>query len=122
MSTRRLAVIGNIPPLVKKIFSEAGEPVSAVERLWRERAARMILDALGHTNLTVKPVHHNDAVRYARRWLKQVYAYHDNPRQQDDAEATFDAAGIDGYHSIRDVVLAIPPILFADQNEIEDEA
>ncbi len=117
MSTRRLAVIGNIPSLVKKIFSEAGAPVSAVERLWRERAARMILDALGHTNLTVKPVHHNETVRYARRWFRQMFAVHDDPRMVDDAEATFDAAGIDGYHSIRDAVLQVLPILFADQNE-----
>lgn len=121
MSTRRLAVIGNIPPLVKKIFSEAGEPISPVERLWRERAARMILDALGHTNLTVKPVHHNETVRYARRWLKQVYAYLDDPKMVDDAEATFDAAGIDGYHSIRDMILQVLPILFADPNETEDD-
>lgn len=121
MSTRRLAVIGNIPSLVKKIFNEAGEPISPVERLWRERAARMILDALGYTNLTVKPVHHNETVRYARRWFKQVYAYHDDPKQVDDAEATFDAAGINGYPFIRDAVLKVQPILFPDLNENEDD-
>lgn len=121
MSTRRLAVIGNIPLVVKKIFREAEEPVSNVERLWRERAARMILDALGHTNLTVKPIHHNEVVRYARRWFRQLYADHDNPRQVDNAEATFDAAGILGYPSIRTAVLAIHPILFADPNEKRDD-
>lgn len=121
MSTRRLAVIGNIPPIVKKIFKEAGEPVSSVERLWRERAARMILDALGHTNLTVKPIHHNETVRYARRWFRQLYANHDDPRQVDNAQATFDAAGLLGYPAIRIAILAMHPILFADLNEEKDD-
>jgi hypothetical protein len=110
MSTRRLNVIVAVPHSVKRLFSEATEPQSNEERLWRERAARMVLDALGNTNLTVKPKRHNEAVRYARRWLKELIA-------DDDAEATFDAGGIIGYPEIRRKVLAIEPALFPDPPE-----
>jgi len=58
-------MITTVPVPIKKAFRVAPPPVSGEERLWRERAARMTLDALGYTNLTVKPPEHNEAVRYA---------------------------------------------------------
>ena len=121
MSIRRLVSITTVPRIVGAIFKDLKEPVSSEEKLWRERAARMTLDALGHTNLTVKPKRHNEAVRYARRWFRGHFAdapvpYTDNP------EATFDFAGIDGFHKIRDAVLVIVPLLFPNVDDnVEDD-
>lgn len=112
MSTRRLPVIEAVPPNVKRFFTEAEEPRSNEERLWRERAARMVLDSLGNTNLTVKPRRHNEAVRYARRWFRGLIA-------DDDAEATFDAGGINGFPEIRRYILDVEPFLFPDPPEDE---
>lgn len=120
MSTRRLAAILLIPPIVKRMFLNIEEPKSNEERLWRERAARMTLDALGHTNLTVKPKRHNYAVRYARRWFRGMYEEHTDPKQVDSAIATFDFAGIDGFTYVRDAVLTVEPQIFHYLDEEDD--
>lgn len=114
MSTRRLPIIEAVPPGVKRLFNGAEEPRSNEERLWRERAARMILDSLGNTNLTVKPRRHNEAVRYARRWFRGLIV-------DDDAESTFDAGGINGFHEIKRSILAVEPFLFPDPPEDEHD-
>lgn len=119
MSTRRLAVIVTVPPYIKKVFNSAPEPATPEERLWRERAARMTLDALGHTNLTMKKKRHNEAVRYARRWFRGIYeGVHETDVGTDDPVATFDAANLTGFTEVRDAVLAIEPLLFPD---VKDE-
>src|SRR3546814_4560867 len=68
----------------------------------------MTLDALGHTSLTARPDHHNEAVRYARRWFKQLYAKNPIYELDDDAEATFDVAGV-MFVTVRRAVLAVEP-------------
>ncbi len=83
--------------------------------MWRERAARMTLDALGHTNLTMKHVRHNEAVRYARRWFRGMYEDHEDVKQTDSPTATFDAGGLIGFREVRDAVLAVDPFLFPDK-------
>jgi hypothetical protein len=93
---------------IKKAFRMAEPAASGEERLWRERAARMTLDALGHTNLTVKPNEHNEAVRYARRWFRGIYL---GAPESDDPQATFDAAAI-LFSSVREAVLDTDPIIF----------
>ncbi len=103
-----------IPPCIKKVFKNAPEPISSEEKLWRERAARMILDALGYTNLTMKKKRHNEAVRYARRWLRGLFNDHSLSGESDDPIATFDAAGLVGFLQVRDAVLAIEPLIFPD--------
>lgn len=115
MSTRRLAVIVTVPPPIKKVFNSAPEPAIEEERLWRERAARMTLDALGHTNLTMKKKRHNEAVRYARRWFRGLFL--DHPTEPDDPAATFDAANLTGFERVRYDVLAIEPLLFPENDE-----
>ena len=115
MSTRRLAVIVSIPPYIKKVFNSAPKPVSSEERLWRERAARMTLDALGHTNLTMKPTRHNEAVRYARRWYKGFYEDLENWKLVDNPSATFDAAGLISFMAVRDAVLTTEPFIFLER-------
>ena len=115
MSTRRLAMITTVPAPVKKAFRVAEEAVTGEERLWRERAARMTLDALGHTNLTVKPHEHNEAVRYARRWFRGLYLAGPEP---DDPQGTFDSAGV-LFEEVRDTVLATPPIIFEPDDDDE---
>jgi hypothetical protein len=112
VSTRRLAVITTIPLPIKKAFCLANPPSSNEERLWRERAARMTLDALGHTSMTVKPRDHNDAVRYARRWFRGLLP-------DDDPAATFDSAGI-VFRDIKITILGTKPILFDPGEDDED--
>lgn len=79
----------------------------------------MTLDALGHTNLTVKPAEHNAAVGYARRWFKQIYADHPNPAESDDAQDTFDSAGVI-FDTVRNSVFRTDPILFNIAEDDED--
>ena len=82
----------------------------------------MTLDALGHTNLTVKPKRHNEAVRYARRWFRGHYADVPDYKYVDNPEATFDFAGIEGFHNVREAVLMIEPLLFPNVDEnVEDD-
>jgi hypothetical protein len=104
-------MILTIPLDIKKVFNNASEPVSPEERLWRERAARMTLDALGHTNLTMKPKRHDEAVKYARRWFRGLFE--DAPKS-DSAVATFDAAGLIGFPQVRNAALSNRPYLFED--------
>jgi hypothetical protein len=111
-----------VPPYVQKVFNSARPPVSPEERLWRERAARMTLDALGQTNLTTKHVRHNEAVKYARRWFRGVYEDHPNVKETDSPTATFDAGGLIGFKQIRDAVLAIEPHLYPEKDApLEEE-
>ena len=117
MSTRRLAVIVSVPPYVKKVFNSAPEPATPEERLWRERAARMTLDAMGYTNLTMKKTRHNETVRYARRWLRGMLMDHPDVKETDDPFATFDAANLTGFAGVRDAVLAVEPILFPEKDD-----
>ncbi len=126
MSTRRLVVILSVPPYAKKVFNSAPKPATPEERLWRERAARMTLDALGHTNLTMKKTRHNEAVRYARRWFRGIYegthedgvdALELSDVKTDSAVDTFDAANLTGFTGVRDAVLAMEPILFPDEKD-----
>ncbi len=120
MSTRRLSIIVSVPSCIKKAFNNAHEPVTSEERLWRERAARMTLDALGHTNLTMKRKRHNEAVRYARRWFRGMFLYNPDAKETDDPEATFDAANIIGFPQIRDAALAMSPVLFSEKVPNDD--
>ena len=122
MPIRRITNIKEVPFVVKKFFNQAAEPATDEEHLWRERTARMVLDALGHCNLTAKPKRHNAAVRYARRWLNQEFADHPDPAQVDNAEATFDFAGLDeGFQQIREAVLDIQPFMFEGILENDDD-
>lgn len=77
----------------------------------------MTLDALGHTNLTMKPKRHNEAVRYARRWYRGLF---EHAQESDSPSATFDAAGLVGFIQVRDAVLAVEPLLFSDKDD-DDE-
>ena len=114
MSTRRLAMITTVPAPIKKAFRVAPPPVSGEERMWRERAARMTLDALGYTNLTVKPPEHNEAVRYARRWVRGLF------EDDDDPVGTFEAAGV-LFEEVRKAVIETDPIIFEDEDDDPDE-
>jgi hypothetical protein len=109
-------MITTVPMSIKRAFRRAGIPTSGEERLWRERAARMTLDALGHTNLTVKPHDHNETVRYARRWFRGIYDDMDDPKMVDNAAATFDYGGID-FPDVKRAVLSITPIVFEPEED-----
>lgn len=119
MSTRRLVVIVTVPSCIKKVFNSAPEPATPEEKLWRERAARMTLDALGYTNLTMKRKRHNEAVRYARRWFRGLYVDHPDLGETDNPAATFDAANLTGFAQVRNAALAVEPFIFPDkENEV----
>ena len=77
----------------------------------------MILDALGHTNLTMKKKRHNEAVRYSRRWFRGMFVNHPDPGETDDPAATFDAANLVDFAEVRNAVLAVEPILFLDEKD-----
>ena len=77
----------------------------------------MTLDALGYTNLTMKPKRHNEAVRYARRWYRGMF---EDAPEQDSPEATFDAAGLTGFAQVRDAVLAVVPFVFPDKENSDE--
>jgi hypothetical protein len=121
LSTRRLSSVVEVPPYVKKIFTSSPEPTTPEEKLWRERVARMILDSLGYTTMTMKPPRHNEIVRYARRWFRGMFDDLEDPSMVDNPVATFDAAGIIEFEKIRDALLAVDPFLFPDRNESSDD-
>lgn len=121
MSTRRLIAISVVPIEIKKAFRLADPPKTGEEALWRERAARMTLDALGHTNMTVRPSQHNETVRYARRWFRLFYEDHPDPKLVDNAVATFDDAGI-VFDRVRNAVLASEPILYEADADTDVDA
>lgn len=104
-------MITTMPSAIKKAFLTLEEPATGEIRLWRERAARMTLDALGHTNLTVKPHEHNEAVRYARRWFRGLFDDLSDQGKADDVQATFDSAGVP-FEDVKKAVLAEEPIIF----------
>lgn len=117
MSSRRIPYLKEVPYAVRRAFRCADEPHSVEERLWRERAARMVLDAVGLTCLIGKRKKHNDAVGYARRWLKGFYDTPDTPPELwDSARGTFDAGGIN-YEAVAGPILATKPILVEDSND-----
>jgi len=85
MSTRRLLFIAEVPKQIRRAFEGSEYNLLPETKLWREVAARAILDSLGYTGLNeLQP--HNKAVIEARHWF-QV--------RQEDVCTVFDLAGID---------------------------
>jgi hypothetical protein len=95
----RIVTMGEIPFNIRKAFYNSPEPVTPYDYLWREVAARLILDAIGLTGHHNKPYMHNEAVRSARNWfnLNDV-----------DVNEVFDLAGLEDYTNIiREEVLKV---------------
>lgn len=114
---RRVFSVDIIPKYIQKVFNSAHDPQSSEELLWRRRAMRMTQDAIGHTNLSMKPTRHNEAVQYARRWFKGIYKGLEDPALDDDPRATFDAAGLNEFEGVKRAVLAVDPFLFPDKRD-----
>lgn len=77
MSTiaERIAVSPDMPFGVRKAFANAGEPPEWCRPwvlLWRECAARAVMDALGFTGQT-EVDKHNTIMLEAQRWFKYNY-------------------------------------------------
>ncbi len=115
MSIRRIIISTLVPSIVSKVFRDVSNPISPEEKLWRKRAERMTLDALGHTNLTMKPRQHNEAVRYARRWYRGFFSAHPELDEVDNPEATFNSAGLVSFKQVRDAILAVKPFIFPEK-------
>ncbi len=116
MSSRSILMISRVPTIIKGVFSQVDDPNTPEEKLWRERAARMTLDALGYTHITTKPMRHNDTVRYARRWFRGLYESLPDESQEDSAPATFDSGGIVGFTRVKNAVLAFEPLMFPERD------
>ena len=111
-------MIPEIPERIKRAFTSGGVLQTPEQELWRERAARMTLDALGFTNLTVKKREHNEVVTYARRWFRGFYDDPADDTPVDNVEATFDYAGV-ALVPVRESVLEIKPKLFELPDDID---
>lgn len=85
MSTRRLLFIEDVPKPIRRSFEDTDEGLMPEVKLWREVAARAVLDSLGYTGLNeIQP--HNKAIIEARQWFQTNH---------EDVEIVFDLAGID---------------------------
>jgi len=85
MSTRRLLFIAEVPKQISRAFEGSEYDLLPETKLWREVAARAILDSLGYTGLNeAQP--HNKAVIEARHWFQVC---------PEDVYTVFDLAGID---------------------------
>ena len=85
MSTRRLLFIPAIPRQIRRSFDISEHDILPETKLWREVAARAVLDSLGYTGLNeMQP--HNKAVIEARHWFQVC---------REDVYTVFDLAGID---------------------------
>jgi hypothetical protein len=117
----RLSYNYKISTKIRKAFRCVDNPTSPEMALWRERAARMTLDALGFTGLISKRKKHNDTISHARRWFRGCYDSTDIPLEfRDSAIDTFDSGGID-FQTIKSEVLKSKPIFQGDADELEDE-
>ena len=90
MSVRRLSNIDKIPVQIRRAFRNAPEPKEWEETLWREVAARMVLDALGYTGLGSEPDDNDAAIRDAKRWFRGI------PNREDPI-IVFDYANMEHY-------------------------
>jgi len=87
----RIVTMGEIPFNIRKCLYNAPEPVTPFDKLWREVAARLILDGLGITGHHNKPYMHNDAIRSARNWFNL---------NDPDVYEVFDLAGLEDYTDV----------------------
>lgn len=86
MTTRRLLSTEGIPKPIKLAFESADEPGCGEAAFWREFAARMILDALGHTGFSrSEAFQHNKIVHETRLWFRSP---------PPEAELYFEFAGV----------------------------
>ena len=116
----RLTYNYNISTRIRKAFRCVDKPKSPEMALWRERAARLTLDALGFTGLSGKRKKHNDTISHARRWFRGFYDSLSIPKEyRDSAIDTFDSGGID-FQSVRDEVLKCKPLFQGDADELEE--
>ncbi len=115
MSVRRLSNIDKIRIKIRRAFRNASEPKEWEETLWREVAARMVLDALGYTGLGSEPDESDAAIRDARRWFRGI------PTREDPV-IVFDYANMENYFAgIRDTVLDYPVTYILDFDDDESE-
>lgn len=105
MTTQKLLLSINLPDRIKNAFKKAPSPYLSEENLWRDVAARGILDAMGFTGLTGEPTKHNKAVREARMWFKF---------DEENVETVFDLAGLE-YKAIREIVVDWEPRYFEEK-------
>lgn len=102
MTTRKLIACEEVPFALRQMFHGAPPVTCGEEILWREFAARTVMDALGHTGITEKKkwLSHQKTIRAARLWLRA---------DQDLGAQLFEFAGLD-FYAIRMEVLRTAPV------------
>lgn len=98
MSVRRLLTTELVPYNIRKEFRNLAPASIPEEDLWRDVAARVILDACGHTGASELDIH-DKLVREARNWFTLC----------EDVEFVFDLADVD-FRFITDEVLEQDPL------------
>jgi len=103
MSAHRIIYSPGVPSSIQNVFLNLKDPTCREQIMWREVAARAILDALGHTGISEKP-YHNRTVREARNWFKFADG---NPDALGPIFA-FDCADIELSSIYKDIINAKP--------------
>lgn len=107
MSSRRLLTLKNVPHRIKLAFWRAPTPKTNVDRLWREVAARAVLDALGHTGIG-QATRHNRLVMWTRLWFRHTDKFILSQEQTGDDELLKDTHGVEDVFEFADIDL--PPV------------
>lgn len=102
MSYRVLVECKDVPESARRAFGIAARPNSAEESLWRDVAARMVLDACGYTNFSKA-----DKGDY-REHLKVMGEAHNWFRNDaSEVEEVFDMANVDHEPVMRAILTLI---------------
>jgi hypothetical protein len=72
LSVKRLVTLDRVPVEIKRAFCKSPDPfiTYGYRAIWKEIAARAVLDALGYTGLTDEPGLHDRVITEARNWFK----------------------------------------------------
>lgn len=106
----RLYASRRVPINIKRAFYLSDDPDSSEQELFRNVAARAVLDALGITGLSEQP-YHGDAIVEARQWFR-LCTMDDIPfrGEYDTPEFVFDCAGVPFDRRFANEILAqLPP-------------
>lgn len=103
----RLYLSRRVPVSVKRAFYLAGASTGPEQDLFRDVAARAVLDAVGVTGLSEQP-YHTDAIVEARQWFR-LSTFDGIATENRSAEMIFDLAGLPFDRTFAEEVLAVLP-------------
>jgi len=111
LSTEIIARQDDLPEAIKRAFTRTvGRAKSCEQMMWREVAARMVLDAYGLTPETVRVYDGMDRFRYARYRTAVLSARAWFRDSGEDVEQVFDMAGVE-LAPVLGSIRMLPPLL-----------